>query len=260
MRLRGIVAKSRELRLGGHLLLLVASVLLVASCWHEDRDAPSEDEPVTTTQAPGTTRGTETTVTRSGEVREGSGTARTETRPVTRFSRVTVLSSADVRVRVGDEPAVAVTADDNLLELVTTEVVDGALVIGTRGSYSTRIGIKVDVVAPLLEAVELRGSGQVTAEGVRGTRFDVSIGGSGDVRASGTADAVEVEVSGSGDARLFDLAGRTVRVTVEGSGDVEVTASEKLDVSVRGSGSVVYAGGPRAVASAVTGSGEVRPR
>lgn len=175
------------------------------------------------------------------------------------FSRVVLLVSAEVRVRVGGEAFVEVTADDNLLDLVTTEVSEGALIIAARGSYSTRTGIRVDVVAPALDAVTSDGSGDITAAGVRATTFEVSMRGAGDVVAAGTVDELHVELAGSGRARLFGLPAEKVDVTLEGSGDVEVSPLRSLEVSLRGSGTVVHAGSPQ-VTSEIRGSGKVRRR
>lgn len=237
--------------------LALGAVVLLVGCRDGDsaQDAVPPPPPETTT-----TTGAGTTVRDAGEVRQGSGRARTERREVPGFSRLVVRSSADVRVSVGGEPSVEVTTDDNLLELVTTEVRDGELVIAARGSYSTTIGVKVAVVTRSLDGVSLDGSGDVVADGVRATRFDASIRGSGDLTASGTAEELHVDVSGSGAARLFDLASTRTWVRVDGSGDAEVTTSRSLDASVRGSGSVVYGGTPSSVASAVSGSGQVRRR
>ena len=240
------------------LTVALAAAVVLAGC--QDGDEDRQTRPPPPSEVTTTTRASETTVGGAGEVRRGSGTARTERREVAGFARVVVQTSADVRVAVGGEPSVEVTTDDNLLELVTTEVSANELVIGARGSYSTGIGVKVQVVARSLDGVAVNGSGDLVADGVRASRFDASIRGSGDLTASGTADEVHLDVAGSGHARLAGLTAARVHVRVDGSGDAEVTASQALDASVRGSGSVMYGGSPSSVASSVTGSGQVRRR
>jgi hypothetical protein len=243
-------------RTGGRAVAVLAlSAALLGGGCRDGGDGGAVGRPEVTT-----TKGPDTAVQGSGETRQGSGRAKTERREVGDVSRLRLLSSADVRVRVGGEPSLEVTTDDNLLELVTTDVRAGELTVGARGSYSTGIGVKVDVVTRSLDAVAVTGSGDVVASGVGGARFDVSLQGSGDVRASGRADDLDLALQGSGDARLLDLAAARARVRLDGSGDVELTAAESLDVSIRGSGSVVYAGHPAQVASHVSGSGTVRRR
>ncbi len=238
--------------------MALAAVVLVAGCSPGDRGGGEEEgrrhEPEEGTTGPAQLAPP------SDETRRGSGNPETEARQVGGFSRVVLLASAEVRVRVGGDASVEVIADDNLLDLVTTEVSDDALVIGARGSYSTGTGVRVNVVAPSLDAVTIDGSGDVTAEGVRGTAFEVSMHGAGDLLAAGAVEELHVELAGSGHARLFDLAAGQVDVTLEGSGDVEVSPLRSLDVSLRGSGSVVHAGSPKQVTSDVRGSGKVRRR
>ncbi len=54
----------------------------------------------------------------------GSGTAKTETRPVAGFTSIELAGTGDVQVKQTGTESLTVTADDNLLPLLTTEVVD----------------------------------------------------------------------------------------------------------------------------------------
>lgn len=191
------------------------------------------------------------------ETVRGSGVSKTEDRTVADFQRLVVEGSPGVSIRVGEAKALTVSGDDNLVPWVTTQVQDGTLTIGIRpGSYSARQRLTVLVSVPALESVRVRGSSDVEAAGLAGGSFAIEIHGSGNVRASGKVDRLEVGVSGSGDVRLDDLESREAQISVAGSGDVDVWSTETLSVSIAGSGDVRYKGEPR-VTQSVAGSGSV---
>src|SRR5206468_9037998 len=114
----------------------------------------------------------------------GSGVEKTETRQVGDFRAVEVEGPADVAVTVGSAPSLTVTADDNLLEHVVTEVREGTLFVGMKpGSYSPRVGLKVVATATALDSAKVSGSGDLALSGLSGERFRIQISGSGDARA-----------------------------------------------------------------------------
>ena len=67
---------------------------------------------------------------------KGSGTLASEVRQVAEFTEVELAGSADVEVTVGGEQKVVVEADDNILPLVETNVVNGRLVIRIKPNNS----------------------------------------------------------------------------------------------------------------------------
>ncbi len=193
------------------------------------------------------------------DVERGSGRAVAEERAVGAFERVRVDGVIDVHVRVGAERSVVVHADDNLLASVTTNVVGGELRIATLGSFDPATRMTVDVVTPTLSALHGVGVGEVVADGVVADRFEVRVGGVGDVTVTGTADVLDVRTSGVGDANLLGLDAREAHVDASGVGSVDVRVRELLDASVRGVGSVRYAGNPPTVRQTVDGVGSVTP-
>ena len=174
------------------------------------------------------------------------------------FHRVVLQAAASVVVGVGPAESVTVLAEPSVAERITTEARGGELVIGSRGNYSGEV--KVEVAAPDLDGVVLAGSGAIDVSGVDAARFEVEITGTGDVTARGRADEVLVGVPGAGRVRLFDLAGARVAVSLTGSGSIEVTASESLQASLSGAGTVRYAGSPSQIQTQVTGAGRVEQR
>jgi hypothetical protein len=190
----------------------------------------------------------------------GSGVAATDSRTVPPFTAVDLAGSNHVTIHVGEKQAVVVEADDNLIDLVTTEVRSGTLVLGTNGSFTTKHPMTVEVTVPTLDAVLLSGSGVVTVEGVGAEQLTVRVPGSGLLRVSGTAERLDVSLSGSGDVQLQDLVARDVVATLSGSGRLQVHATGSLDASLPGTGVIVYAGDPGNVTRNVTGTGAITKR
>jgi hypothetical protein len=190
----------------------------------------------------------------------GSGIAATQSRTVPSFTAVDLAGATNVIVHIGGKQAVVVEADDNLINLVTTGVHDGTLVLGTKGSFTTERPMTVDVTISTLDAVVLSGSGVVTVEGVGAEQLTVRVPGSGLLNISGTAERLDVSLAGSGDVQLQDLIARDVAATLSGSGRLQVHATSSLEASVSGTGVIVYSGNPSNVTQDVTGTGAITKR
>ena len=186
----------------------------------------------------------------------GSGEMVSEVRPAEGFDRVVLASSGDVEIRLTGTESVEVEAEDNLQPLLTVEVVNGTLELGSDGSFSTTRSVTYVITAARLNGVGISGSGDVSASGVDAGTFDVSISGSGNVEASGTCEELNVTISGSGNFDGAALSCATGSVTVSGSGGVVIDVTDDLDVEISGSGDVEYLGDP-SVRTDISGSGEV---
>jgi hypothetical protein len=190
---------------------------------------------------------------------QGSGAAATSTRALAKFSGIDLAGSNNVTVVAGARQSVVVHADSNLLSHVTTQVKAGKLIIADVGRFAPRSPMYVEVSVPSLAALDLTGSGNITVTGVRAARLTVTLPGSGDIYASGSATRLNVSIDGSGDAQFRDLIARNVDAVINGSGAIFVTATQTLDAKVPGSGAVLYGGNPPQVTTSITGSGAVTP-
>jgi hypothetical protein len=211
----------------------------------------------------------------------GSGSVRTETRGVPSFTAIEVDGSGIVTLSQGIAQSLSVETDDNIMDLVRTEVIGGVLhlglVPGTSIARMTRLEFRV--TAPRIDAIVISGSGDVhTATPLRTSSLDLDIrgsgsidasveadtlrthiGGSGGINVAGRAGDLSVTIDGSGSVRARDLASMTADVRVNGSGGVDVTARDTIAISINGSGDVSYGGGAKATVRS-SGSGTARQR
>lgn len=187
----------------------------------------------------------------------GSGTPAAQTRHLAAFGSVDLTGSSNVTIHVGGQQSVVVHADDNLLRQVTTQVHTGTLVIGTRGSFTTKTPMRVEISVPSLAALTLSGSGSIMARNIHAPRLTVRLSGSGVVRAGGTVTRLDVSLGGSGDAQLGQLVARDVHAILAGSGRIVTYAASTLQASIPGSGTIAYRGNPAHVTRSVTGSGDI---
>jgi hypothetical protein len=191
----------------------------------------------------------------------GSGKVASETRQVSGFNTVELRGSADVSVTQGEAEAVVVEADDNILPLIETTVQNGRLIISTKPntSLTTTNPVHVNVTIKSLQGLTLSGSGNVDVSSLAGQDLNIVLSGSGDITVSGAADRVAIRLPGSGNVICSGLKARSATVTLAGSGNVAVYASESLDASLLGSGTIHYDGNPAQVRKSVSGSGSIAP-
>lgn len=190
----------------------------------------------------------------------GSGVAATENREVASFTRVRIVSFADVAITLGEAQSVRVETDDNLLEWVRTEIRDTTLTISNARTLDTDLGIEVTIVVPTLDGIVIDGAADVTAAGLAGGALDVVINGAGDVEASGSVEELEAALNGAGNILCADLVAARAEASVNGSGNIEVHATESLDASINGSGTIAYTGDPALVERRVRGTGTISGR
>jgi Putative auto-transporter adhesin, head GIN domain len=191
----------------------------------------------------------------------GSGKVVSETRNPTGFSAIVLKGTGRVLIDTNGSESLEITADDNLLPLLTSEIQGDQLVLGTKDntnvSPSNEIVYKVS--AKNLNSIELSGSGSIDSKGTKADVLIIVIGGSGDVSAAGTAERQEITVAGSGNYKGDNLKSKSTVITISGSGNVDVDTSEKLDVTIAGSGSINYRGNP-AITQKVLGSGSIQKK
>lgn len=189
----------------------------------------------------------------------GSGRIVAEERPVTGFNVIELTGSGEVVITQTGTESLKVSADDNVLPLLTSEVRGQRLILGTKPRILlTNATIRYDVTVADLSALALTGSGNITLEKVEGDRLDVQFTGSGKIVASGNVQTLMLDLSGSGEFDGEQLTSQQAQTAVSGSGDVVVNAQETLAVDISGSGNVEYVGNPQ-VTSDISGSGSVAP-
>ncbi len=197
---------------------------------------------------------------RSGRAVKGSGDVTVETREIEDFQRLETYIGADILIEIGTPTSLSLSVDDNLHEMILTEVQGRTLVIDSKDSWSTRKGCEIKIVVPSLKSVQSYGSGYIDIKNLSGTVFEFELNGSGDFWAEGSIEEFEVELNGSGDIDTKDLLAQDVYVTINGSGNCEVTALDAFTGKINGSGDIVFYGKPEHVSRRVYGSGRIKSR
>jgi hypothetical protein len=211
----------------------------------------------------------------------GSGKIQTDTRAVSGFQAISLKTSANLVLRQGSREGVELRADDNVLPLIETRVVDGTLEIRGRdgASYSTKTKPVITVDLIRLSGLSVSGSGDIRGDGLTSPALKIAVSGAGDIRLNKLAvDDLGIKVTGSGDVRFNGRAGKLgiaiagsgdvatagleadeVSVSISGSGNASVNARKTLAVSIAGSGDVTYSG-DAVPKTSIAGSGTVRKK
>jgi len=213
----------------------------------------------------------------------GNDNVITEQRTTDHFDGIDLRIDADVHVEQSATYSVSITASENLMDIIKTDVHGSTLCIDTKKNkcINGNDDIEVYVTMPELNKLEISGSGDIESKktfnasnlemnisGSGDIEFDslntnnyaINISGSGNVRLAGvqTATSQKIHISGSGDVKTVDLATDDCDIHISGSGKAQIWAVAKLNADISGSGDVLYKGTPL-VTSSSSGSGSVRP-
>ncbi len=188
---------------------------------------------------------------------KGSGTLASEDRKLAAFENLQVDLVAAVTVTQGDKITCAVKADDNLLPLILTERSGKTLRIHTKETFSSAHPVTIAITLPVLSRATLNGAGNLTLTGVTKKSLVAAINGTGSLTAKGQTETLTATLNGACNLRAEGLETATATVILTGTGNAQVRATDLLQATVYGTGSVTYTGQPKKVEKSVFGTGAV---
>ena len=194
----------------------------------------------------------------SSEQVKGSGKVISENRTVSGYDSISLSGSGKIEIEQNGTEELSISADDNLLQYLTSDVKGHQLVLQVKNGYnlspSKPIVFKVGVKD--LKNVSCAGDTNAVLKGIHSDDLKLEIAGSGDMSAEGTADRQEISIAGSGRYVGGGLKSRDTKINIAGSGDAVLAVSDNLDVTIAGSGSIKYFGDPK-IKQSVVGSGTI---
>lgn len=157
------------------------------------------------------------------------------------FEGVSVTGTCNVDIVTGETQSLSFHAQQEVLEVLSYEVIDHILHIGFKPDYRVRSSkeISASIVIPKLSFVSITGAGDFSLDGDR-------------------QDLLDIHITGTGNVSAFEMEAKDCIIRISGAGNCEVNVSDNLDVIVSGVGNIFYLGQP-ALRSDISGVGKVSP-
>ncbi|WP_229329628.1 head GIN domain-containing protein [Flavobacterium ammonificans] len=208
-----------------------------------------------------------------------NGVQTTINRATESYDKIATTGSFNIELVSGNEGAITIKGDENIINYIVTEVIDNELKVYFKKNKSYNYKQEITIIIPFEEISEISftGSGNmITKNAIIASDFEVKMAGSGDctleinaknivaniagsgnLNLSGTVENLEAKTAGSGDLNCDKLISQNADVAVSGKGSLEVNCTNNLIARVAGSGNIRYKGKPKTIDTKVAGSGDI---
>ena len=184
---------------------------------------------------------------------------------VSGFTELTVKGSVDVVYKESKTTNVQIVGSENVVKYVDVKQSGNTLIVNQKNNASINLvgtKLRVEVYAPNVKkflsagssdiaiysnivrdeiVCGIKGSGAISAYGLKADKSVVGIEGSGDFKARRLdATNIDLGVVGSGDIELKTVKAGKISAAVEGSGDVKISngVAQEANLSAKGSGDI----------------------
>lgn len=173
----------------------------------------------------------------------GSGKVVGENRPVRDLNGVELETIGALRIIQDGTESLTVTADDNILPLITSVQSGGRLVLGTKGNIGHVTKLEFVLRVKNLDSVKLSGMGSVAFDALKGDDLSLELSGMGSLEGGpvGLGGKLTAEVSGMGSLKLGKTLAAAVRVDLSGAGGFDIaglSAGQAFEAVLSGMGSL----------------------
>ena len=169
----------------------------------------------------------------------GTGPIVTRTLDLSSFNKIEHTGVANYYITVGTPQSVVLKAQQNIIDVMTWEVVNHLLKVGIEDNVSieNHDEIRFDITVPAISNIALTGVGDFILSGDNQSELTITLTGVGNIKA-------------------FDMKVDNCNITFTGVGDCEVYVNNKLNGSMSGVGNIYYKGNP-AITLTITGVGHL---
>jgi len=189
----------------------------------------------------------------------GSGKRELQKRNVAPFTSISADGAFMIEVTCQKDQSLEVEGDDNVLEVVATDVTSNILRIKNTKNYSTSEPVKIRISVPNLEGISVNGAGRIDVKNVNNDKFEIDTNGAPSIVVSGKTKVIDVGANGAGKVDAQNLHASRGVVDSRGVARVDLDVSDQLDATVNGPSTVTYKGDP-VVNKTIHGPGKIEKR
>jgi len=211
----------------------------------------------------------------------GEGPIITKEITIDNFNGIGTYGDDRVIISYGETQKITVTGHANIIDKLQKNIYEDTWDIVLKDGNYKNAQLTVNIITPLLNSVELQGSGSVDISNFKSDEnVAISIYGSGYIELNGNTGCknlditmegsgaiystnnfedlinLNIEIDGSAQFNGFPITSTNSKIDISGSGTCNVTAQTLLDVKITGSGIVNYKGNPT-IKTNITGSGKI---
>ncbi len=176
----------------------------------------------------------------------GSGVPKSEDRNLSEsIQSISLYGIGQMKVIIGDQASLKVTADENMLQYVTSEVKDGRLSVGVgNGSYVWHNPPQCLMTIPELKSITLEGQTQMDVEGLNEASLSIEADGQCSIVLSGTAAEQIIRLEGQCVCDATNLKGTTAIVNSKGQCNIRLSSLQSVEGEIGGVAVLLYQGNP----------------
>jgi len=179
---------------------------------------------------------------------KGEGDLVDENRTISNFSKVDMSIVGNIFLKQSDSTLVTISAEENLIEEIKTEINGSTLVIKSRKCLSPNQPINIYIFVPQLDEISCSGKGNIMSIENWDFASDVTFNltGEGQINFSNfTCNGdIEANVVGSGDIDLEHFTAKTLNSKITGTGDItanDVSGISSIVNNITGQGNIYVA-------------------
>ena len=196
---------------------------------------------------------------------KGNGEVVKETRDVTEdFTAITASEGLDVYVTQDSRFEIRVEADENVIDLIGTDIKNGKLRIHAIENIG-RATKRVYVSLPDITALEANSGADLFSEGLIETdkvrlnansgaglklelvadQVEADCSSGADIRLGGSANLLYVDASSGSDIKALDMKARVCRASASSGADIKVQVLDELTADASSGADIGYTGDPK---------------
>jgi len=196
------------------------------------------------------------------------------------FTGIKVSTGIDLYVTQGSKNKVTVEADENLHDIIITEVEDGVLKVYSEKNIWKAKARKVYVTIKDLTLLKATSGSDVYGKGtIKTDEISISATSGADIRITLNATSVETNSTSGSDIHVagtainhassatsgasidaYELESKNVIVKATSGADINIYASEKLDANANSGGDIDFKGNPKSVNKNSSSGGDISKR
>lgn len=209
---------------------------------------------------------------------KGNGHVTTEKRNIDQpFSAIKATEGLNIYITQSDSESISVEADDNLQDIIITEVVDNVLKIHTKKNIGNCTSKKVLVSFKTISSIKATSGSNVKStntiivkhldlETSSGSNVDLSINtanlnckssSGSNLKLSGQTITLTTEASSGSTIKAENLKAQTSSTKASSGANITVNTSKELTAKASSGGNINYLGNPKKVTKTDSASGSI---